>query len=168
MLGQHECYATILAQLGHIEEALALAKALRERAELDATLRIAERGLSLEGRKAELAVWLRDLASVAGRPELALAAAEVAFREAPSLAAYERARELAGGQWPQLRDDLLDHLRRARGFYPEGAVEVFLHEGLIDDAIALADGSYSHGLIERVAEAAISARPDWVIQTSHK
>lgn len=181
-LGQHERYATMLARLGRTDEAvahglehldqateaLALAKALREREELDAALRIAERGLSLDGRKAELAVWLRDLASVAGRPELALAAAEVAFREAPSLAAYERAQELAGARWPTLRDDLLDHVRRARGYYPEGAVEVFLHEGLIDDAIALADGSYSYGLIERVAEAAISARPDWVIQTSRK
>ena len=181
-LGQHERYATMLARLGrtgeavahgleHLDQApaaLALAKALREREELDAALRIAERGLSLEGSKAELAVWLRDLASVAGRPELALVAAEVAFREAPSLAAYERARELAGARWQTLRAALLDHLRRAQSYYAEGPVEVFLHEGLIDDAIAVADRSYSYGLIERVAEAAISARPDWVIQTSRK
>jgi uncharacterized Zn finger protein len=180
--GQAERYATMLARLGRIDDAvayglqnlasatdaLAVAQALREREALDEALQIGEHGLTLDGRKAELAVWLRDLASVAGRPELALSAGTTAFREQPSLVAYQRVQELAGERWPDYRTELLEYLRRTKSYHPVGTVDVFLHEGLIDDAIAAVSDSYSYGLIERVAEAAISARPDWVIQTCRK
>ncbi len=146
-------------------EALAVAEALREREEPEEALRIGERGLSLEGRKARLAVWVRELASGTGRPDLALRAGVIAFREDLSLASYLRVRELAGARWPEHRDELLDHLRRLRGgsYHPAGHVEIFLHEGLVRDAIAAVDASPVDALVGRVTEAAVESHPDWVI-----
>ncbi len=146
------------------EEALAVAEALREQQELERALRIGEHGLSLEGRKAKLAVWVRELASGIGRPEPALRAAVIAFREEPALSSYLRVRELAGEGWSEHRARMLDHLRRRSGScYPGGHVEVFLHEGMVRDAIAAVEEGPVEALIERVAEAAVESHPDWVI-----
>src|SRR5262249_55687917 len=63
----------------------------------------------------------------------------------------------------------LDHLRQHRPFDPRGEVDIFLHEGLIDDAIAMVQpyvGSYySDELIETVVRAAVASHPAWVIAT---
>jgi len=47
---------------------------------------------------------------------------------------------------------------------------VFLHEGLIDDAIAALDTYASHTLVEQVADAALQSqsRLDWVIEACRK
>jgi uncharacterized Zn finger protein len=59
---------------------------------------------------------------------------------------------------------LLDHLRRRGGSYhPVGHVEVFLHEGLVRDAIAAVDASPVDALVGRMAEAAVESHSDWVI-----
>lgn len=147
------------------EEALAVAEALRESEEFEGALRIGEHGLTLAGRKAGLAAWVRDLASGMGRGEQALRAAIMAFREDPALAAYLRVQELAGERWPEHRDDLLDHLRRNQSYHPSGRVEVFLHEGLTGDAIAAVEKRPVGALIGRVADAAVESHPDWVIDT---
>ncbi|MFC1716584.1 SWIM zinc finger domain-containing protein, partial [Candidatus Poribacteria bacterium] len=85
-------------------------------------------------------------------------------RERPSLVDYQAVETLAGESWPELREELLAHLRQTKSWYSEPQVNIFLHEGLIDDAIS-ALGSYTnYSLVERVADAAISERPDWVIQ----
>ena len=95
--GQTERYVTMLVRLGRVpeavdyglqylgttEEALALAKALREREALQAALQIAEHGLTLEGTKVSLATWMADLALGMGETERALEAALIAFRGAP-------------------------------------------------------------------------------------
>jgi uncharacterized Zn finger protein len=153
-----------LDNLGSAEETMAVAEALRERGELERALRIGEHGLSLAGRKAGLAVWMRDVASGMGRPEQALRAALIAFREDLSLASYLRVQELANERWPEYRGELLDHLRRNESYYPAGPVEVFLHEGLIGDAIAAVEEAPADSLIGRVAEAAVESHPDWVIR----
>lgn len=153
-----------LERLGTPEETLTVAEALRDHEDPGRALRIGEHGLSLEGRKATLAVWVRELASEMGRPGLALRAGVIAFREEPALSSYLRARELAGEDWPEHRARLLDHLRRRSGsYYPAGHVEVFLHEGMVPDAIAAVEESPVAALIERVAEAAVESHPDWVI-----
>jgi uncharacterized Zn finger protein len=73
--GQVARYTTMLVRLGRTAEAtdyglahlrrtgdaLQLAETLREAGELERALRIAERGISLEGQKAPLATWLADL-----------------------------------------------------------------------------------------------------------
>ena len=180
--GQAERYAAMLVRLGRIpeaveyaleslasaEDAFALARALREAGELPSALRIAEHGLRLEGGKAALAAWARDLADGMGETERAVRAAGVAFREEPSLTAYLRAQELAGERWDELRAELLAYLRRLKSYYPQGHVEVFLHEGLIDDAIAAVEGSYARALLEQVADAAVESHPDWVIGTCRR
>jgi uncharacterized Zn finger protein len=180
--GETTGHAIVLARLGraqgaveyglkHLvapEEALAVAVALREQGELEAALRVGEYGLSLEGRKSRLAGWVRDLAEGMGRPELALEAALVTFRAGPELASYRRVRELAGEPWPEHRERLLDHLRQVVPYYPSGHVDVFLHEGLVQDAIAAVEASPVEALVARVSDAAIESHPAWVIETCRK
>lgn len=181
--GQIEPYLIMLVRLGRggeavaeglrlltaPDQALTLAQTLREREDLEGARRIAEHGLTLEGRKGALAAWLSELASGIGAGELALQAAVIAFRESPSLSAYLRVQELAGGRWPELRANLLDHLRDTSGYSVQQAqVDVFLHEGLIDDAIASVREWGGYGLLERVMDAAIQHRPDWVIEAARR
>jgi uncharacterized Zn finger protein len=173
-------YVTLLVRLGRVQEAVdeglrllttaqdafELAKALLDRGELKAALAIAEHGVTLEGPKGAIAAWLRDLATELGETERALAAAVIAFREAPSLDAYLKVQDLAGGRWQVLRTQLLDYLRTATAYIPQAQVEVFLHEGLIDDAIAAVRKSMSYELLAKVMDAAVAHRPDWVIQAA--
>ena len=180
--GQIESYVLMLARLGQVREAaneglqylyepdqfLALAVALREAGELAEALRVAEHGLTLDGAKERLATWLCDLALGIGESELALRAAVVAFRAAPSLEVYLRVQELAGERWTELREQLLAHLRRAIWIHTQAQVDVFLHEGLLDDAIAAVEKGGGYELIERVMDAVVAYRPDWVIQAARK
>lgn len=176
--GQTERYVTMLVRLGRVQEAvdyglqylgttseaLALAKALREREEIQAALRIAEHGLTLDGTKVSLGTWMADLALGMGDTGRALDAALIAFRGAPELAAYQRVQELAGERWPELRTELLTSLRQDRSYYPQGLVEIFLHEGLVEDAIRAVESGASYTLIEQVVEAATPSHADWAIR----
>jgi uncharacterized Zn finger protein len=179
--GQLDLYVLMLARLGRVQEAvdeglrylnepsefLALARVLREREELTAALRVAEHGLTLEGYRGELAAWLCDLADGMGETEHALEAATIAFQERPSMAAYQRVEELAGDRWPDLREGLLTHLRRLSGYsFSDAQVDVFLHEGLLDDAIAAVEKGASYDQLERVMDAVVEHRPEWVIEAA--
>jgi uncharacterized Zn finger protein len=182
--GHTEEYVTMLVRMGRIEEAisygrqylatpddaLALAKALYEHGEYEQGLQIAEHGLTLEGRKATLAKWLRDQALLRGEKTRALPAAEVAFRDEISLENYQQAAEIAGEQWPERRTELLNYARHTKSSFPEGQIDVFLHEGLIDDAIAALDTYASHTLVEQVVDAALQAQSqlEWVIRACRK
>ncbi|HEY3110777.1 MAG TPA: SWIM zinc finger domain-containing protein, partial [Chloroflexota bacterium] len=69
------------------------------------------------------------------------------------------------------RDEVLARLRRSRAFDVASRVEIFLHEGLVDDAIAAVErlGAYpDYALLERVVEAAIPSHPDWVMRTGRE
>jgi uncharacterized Zn finger protein len=180
--GETESYVTMLTRLGraqqaiqhsrtHLQttqEAFALAKALTEQGQLEDALQMAEHGLTLEGPKAPLATWLRETAAALGQTSRALDAALVVAREEISLAAYLRVQDLAGERWADLRPKILEHIRRVHSFYPRGQVEIFLHEGLLDDAIAALKESAPDTLVAQVAEATIAARPEWVIQVCQK
>ncbi|HET6567786.1 MAG TPA: SWIM zinc finger family protein [Rhodothermales bacterium] len=179
--GQFELYLTMLVRLGRTEEAVekglasitwvdgasALARVLREQGALEEALRVAKHGLTLEGRgKAILAAWLSELAAGMGRLEDAREAALVAFSEAPALDTYRRVQNLMGTDWPQYRERLLDQLR-TRKAAPEASVNIFLEEGMIDDAIVAVDRQPAHyALVRRVAEAAAETRPEWVIRAA--
>jgi uncharacterized Zn finger protein len=165
-------------------EAQALALVLLERGERAAALHVAERGLILPNRedfwqalpwqaetlppfsRASLAKWLRDVAGTDDR-NLAARAAEVAALEEVTLANYLRAHDLAGDVWVAMRERLLQQAReKAQMFGAEGAVDIFLHEGLIKDAMAVADRGYLHqAMLERVVDAALPIHPEWVIRT---
>jgi uncharacterized Zn finger protein len=188
--GMHSEQSLLLLRLGRVDEAVALgreqfssaaealelAQALRERGDLEGSLTIGEHGLSLGGAeaslygqehaRARLAAWLVDLAAGQGRVDLALRAGAEALRIAPELALYQRLAELAGAGWPELREQLLTALRDSRGWMASGRIDIFLSEGLIDDAIA-AMGAHPNGAdLARVMDAAITVRPDWVITTA--
>src|SRR5205085_6829724 len=182
--GHTEEYVTMLVRLGRVEdaisygrqylatpdEALALAKALYEHGEYEQGLQIAEHGLSLEGRKASLAKWLRDQAWLMGEKTRALLAAEVAFRDEINLENYQRVAEIAEDRWSERRTELLDYARRMKSSYPKGHIDVFLHEGLIEDAITALDPYASHTLVEQVVDAALEGQShlEWVIQACRK
>jgi len=100
-----------------------------------------------------------------GEMDLALEAAVVAFQAEPEASSYQQVRELAGEGWPGCRAELLDHLRHGVSYYPLSYIEVFLHEGLVEDAIAATEKSPVPATLARVADAAIHSHPDWVIET---
>ena len=177
---QTVAYTAMLVQLGRVDEAVAyglkhlkgpagafeLAQRLRERGASQAALDVAEHGTTLPGRKADLATWLCELARSVHQPERALRAALIAFREDPGLSAYLAVRELSGLGWDSLREELLAHIRGQKSPLPAGSVEIFLHEGLIDEAITAVRGSWDYRLIEEVALAAVETHPEWVIEAS--
>src|SRR5436305_3032021 len=179
---QKEAYVTMLVRLDRTQEAdeygqdhlstaqetFTLAKALYDHGEHELGLQAAERGLRLQGSKATLAKWLRDQAVIMGKTAQALGAAEVAFHEEIRLVNYLRMAEIAGEQWSEQRTRLLEDARHTTSYFPEGQVDVFLHEGLIDDAIAAVETGATHTLVERVVDAALPSHPEWVIKTSRR
>ncbi|OUL27077.1 hypothetical protein BV378_10355 [Nostoc sp. RF31YmG] len=179
--GQTEQYLTMLGRLGRIdeaitaaqaqmdtmEEAFALAKTFGQQDSLSEALDIAQIGLNLPGNcQYELGIWTSDLAQELGNGEAALSALKAAFQVKPSFVDYQKMAELAGENWANIKTDLLQIIRTSGGGETESAkVDIFLHEGLIDDAIAIVNElrSYNCELIYRVMDAAISHNPDWVI-----
>ncbi|HTE20528.1 MAG TPA: SWIM zinc finger family protein, partial [Armatimonadota bacterium] len=160
--GQTERYVTALVRLRRIpeaveyglhhlssrDEALALGKALDEAGASEDALRVAEHALTafeaMPYGGGELSRWTRDLAARLGHAERALQAGLAAMRDEPSLANYLALQPLAGERWPELRSELLEALRRSVDYYPTSKIDIFLHEGLIDDAIAAVGPSPGH------------------------
>ncbi|MEH2135842.1 SWIM zinc finger family protein [Nostoc sp.] len=184
--GQTQQYLTMLGRLGRVEEAIdaaqtqmnsmeeafALAKTLSVQGALQQALDIAQSGLNLPGNcQYELGIWTSDLAVELGNSEAALLAIKAAFQVKPSFVDYERMAELAGENWETVKTDLLRIVRTSSGWGTESAkVDIFLHEGLIDDAIAIASelSSYNSELIHRVMNAAIPHNPSWVIANARR
>jgi uncharacterized Zn finger protein len=172
MLVRQDCAQEAVAygqrHLATSQEALALARALCEHGEREESLQIAEQGLTLEGSGVELAAWLRDQAEAMGRQELALKAAEQAFRSQISLQQYGHVARLAGEQWEERKTALLAYARSARIYETQGKVDVFLYEKLIDDAIATLESYASHTTVSQVVDVAIKERPAWAIEACKK
>jgi uncharacterized Zn finger protein len=176
--GLMQQYVLMQVRLGHIEsaitdglryfttadEALKLAKALREQHELAAALRVAEHGLTFQEPREPLASWMCELAIAMEETGRALYAAEVACRSHPSLSAYLRVQELADHRWVAIRDKLLASLRDHKSSWGDNRIDIFLHEGLIDDAIdAISDYSNAE-VLQTVLDAALHQRPEWVVE----
>jgi uncharacterized Zn finger protein len=181
--GQTEQYLTMLARLGRVEEAMtaatqmntveeafALAKTLRQQGAVEQALEIAQAGLTLEGHPLyDLAIWTSDLAESMGKPQVALTARVTAFKAKPSFQDYLKIENLAGEGWAALRPDLLQTLSQHSSYGLSAAkVDIFLHEGEIDRAIAAVKNLsyYEATLIHRVMDVAMSQRPDWVIENA--
>ncbi|ALF55374.1 zinc finger SWIM domain-containing protein [Nostoc piscinale CENA21] len=179
--GQTRQYLTMLGRLGRVEEALeaaqtemnsmeeafALGKTLQEQGALQQALHIAQIGLQLKGNcQYDLGLWTSDLAQKLGDQTTALQAKKLAFQAHPSLEEYQDIQDLAGEEWLQIKPDLLKILRVYSGWETAPIkVDIFLYEGLIDDAIAIANdlNVYYADIIHRVMDAAIPLRPHWVI-----
>ena len=184
--GQTDRYVTMLAKLGRAQEAidyslkyvdsrssiLTIAQSFHEKGDFDSAFLIAEHGLNLPKREYyldKLPGWLRDAAAAAGQKERALKAALIAMEDQPSLINYQAVRELSDERWPELKEKILIRLREAKSGNPTANVEIFLSEGLVDDAITSLKGNdYYYDLVKRVADAAISIKPDWVIETCRR
>ena len=183
---QSEPYLTMLARLGRVEDAMeaakthldsletafALARALREKEALVPALAIAQAGLNLPGqphRQYELAVWTSELAAELGDSQKALAARVAAFKAQPAAGDYQKALELAGAAASAVRAELLQVFRQHQGWDSNPAkVDIFLQEGLLDDAIAAVEdlGYYQADLVKQVMAAVLNQRPDWVIDNA--
>ena len=149
------------------DDALAVAKALRDADRPTAAIEVGRHGLTLNGtRNAAVAEWLRDVASAHGDAETASNAAVAAFKAEPSLETYRAAREVAGDDWSRIRKELLDHLQRrspGRETAREYA-EIFLTEDMLDEAVAIAEESGHYTVVEPVVEAVWEDRPEWTIE----
>jgi uncharacterized Zn finger protein len=182
--GQTEQYLTMLGRLGRVDEAViaaqaqmntmeaafTLAQTLKEQNSLVEALDIAQIGLNLPGNcHYELGIWTSDLAQELGNKEAALSAFMAAFQGKPSFVNYQKIAELAGENWANIKTTLLQILRTSGGWGTEAAkVDIFLHEGLIEDAITTVKelSSYNCELIYRVMDAAKYHHPDWVISNA--
>jgi uncharacterized Zn finger protein len=179
--GQTRQYLTMLGRLGRVEEALeaaqsemnsmeeafALGKTLKEQGALQQALHIAQIGLQLSGNcQYDLGIWTSELAQKLGNKTTALQAKKIAFQAHPSLEEYQTIKELAGEEWETVKADLLKILR-VYSIWETAPVkiDIFLQEGLIDDAIAIANelSQYHSDIIHRVMNAAIPHRSEWVI-----
>ena len=183
--GQTQAYLTMLARLGRVDvvmdlakqqldsadAALAVAQAVRSHGELDKALEIAEMGLDLPGLgKTQLALWTSELAEGMGQLDKGLQARIAAFKHVPSLTDYLKIQELAAPtQWPEHQKTLLKSLRKSDNvFSGEAQVDIFLHEGLLEDAIKTVDklSSFQSHLVQRVMDAVTEQHPDWVIDNA--
>ncbi|MCG2788113.1 MAG: SWIM zinc finger family protein [Anaerolineae bacterium] len=178
--GQQLRYVKKLLEIGRMEEGidaahqfsdpihvLEVAKSLRESNRLPDAIGLAEYGLNLEGPKFHLATWLAPLEEAQGSNEQALQAHLAAFAEGPSLEAYKHIQRLSGERWQQMKPAQIKILLQSNR--TDAIIDVYLHEQEWDKAIALAEQNlYSYNLREKVADAVIAHRPDWVIRVSIK
>lgn len=193
MLAQMGQIAEVMATSVRIKDAgqaLTIAKVLREQDALTEALSIAKAGLDLPDRlstsqaeqqfftvhqsplldrhRYELADWTSELAQGLDDSATALTARIMAFKLRPSMRGYQQIKTFAGNAWQGLQPDLLQHLRLMDSWsHAEAKVQIFLDEGLIDDAISTVADSYTRAnLIQVVMDAAITHKPEWVIATA--
>jgi len=149
-------------------EALMVAMALRDAGHLLDALRLAEKGLDLDGSKHDLGTWLGPIEEAQGQIDKAIQAYQAAFTSLPSLTLYGILKKLSGMNWGNLKPILMQILQASP--HMDVLVDVYLSEEEWDKAISIANkaGEWNYSLIEKVANAVIPFRPDWVIQASRK
>ena len=154
--------------LAKAEDAMQVAKGLRDAGRLEDALRLAEKGLGLEGSKRDLGAWLGSVEESQGRNAQAIQAYQAAFTSLPSLELYQILKKLSGEGWGTLKPALMREFDGDR--FAEEQVDIFLFEQEWDAAIAVADrvGAWQYNLVEKVADGVISVRPDWVIHASQE
>jgi uncharacterized Zn finger protein len=168
-LGQIKTAITASAMLYDGSQLFVVAQKLREMGHLQEAIALAEQ--SLQDPKffnSEMGKWLAPLEEAQGKPEIALQAYHAAYNIFPTYELYRHIKRLAGPAWPNTRPALMQKLDtlRNRG----ELISIHLDEGEWDAAIALAEQEtwYGSGDLERVAEAVIPHRPEWVIRISLK
>lgn len=180
--GQAVQYATMLVKVGRWQEAveyglrylatpdeaLELARTLREHDRPLEALRVAKHGLTLGGDLCELARWLREFAFGLGQIEVARKAARAAFVDSLALEDYQAAQVIAGADWPAVKAEFLKRLD-ASPWAPD-KVDIYLYEGMIESAMRVVDEASYVGLdaVERVVDAAWQSHPEWVIRQCRK
>ena len=177
-IGQHLRYTQKLLQLGRMDEGirsayqlivpnqvLVIAKELREKDCLAEAVSLAEHGLTLASRKYHLAIWLAPLEESLERQEEALQAYLVVFAETPNLGTYKSIQRLSGERWKTLQSAQMKIL--VESGTSDSLVDIYLYERMWDEATAVAEeNAYDYTLREKVADAVIAYRQDWVIRIS--
>jgi len=170
-------YVLKLLQLGQLENAIAASQELSESqsvldvaqkllaaGRLDAALNLAERSLKQGGASHALAIWLAPLEEAQGRTALALLAYRAAYEAQPAIDLYRHVKRLSGSGWEAIRPELQQRIDETRN---SGVlVDIHLEEHDWDAAILLAEKQSWFNLLEKVADAVTSSRPDWVINIS--
>ena len=154
--------------LTQASDSLVIAKALRDAGHLPDALHLAEKGLDLDGSKHALGAWLGPIEESQGQIDKAIQAYQVAFTSLPSLELYSILKKLSGANWENLRLILMQVLQVSHR--TDVLVDVYLSEEEWDKAISIADktGEWNYSLIQKVVDAVLPFRPDWVIQASRK
>ncbi len=113
-----------------------------------------------------LASFTKDLAARVGNHQATLDASLIEFELVSSLPRYEALRTLSGADWPQVQEQLFTSLRNAS--YPnyDAAADIFLKEGLPDDAVKIASRSNDDNLLQKVMGAVTHTHASWVISTA--
>ncbi len=148
-------------------EALKLAERLREANHLDEAIRIAEGGLKLEGRKAELGEWLAPIEEAQGRTSQAIDAWMAVMRAEPTLAIWKTIKRLAATRWKKLKPEAMAALETSWDKQP--LAEVLLFEEQWEEAIKVAEQkSADYRVVALVAEGVMEQHPEWVIRVCLK
>jgi uncharacterized Zn finger protein len=163
-----KAFEVAMESLTQAVDALNASKALRDGGHLAEALQLAEKGLGLQGSRHELGTWLGSIELAQGRKEQAIQAYWAAFISLPSLGLYNTLKDLSGAGWDRLRSELMEVLKAVQ--HADVLVDVYLSEEDWDKAIAVANraGEWNYPLIEKVADAILPFRPDWVIKVSQK
>ncbi|GLV59851.1 hypothetical protein KDH_66750 [Dictyobacter sp. S3.2.2.5] len=179
--GQTRAYVTMLVRQGQISEAisygqhhlttaddaLAVAQALWAHGAQSATLQIADPGITLDGNHIPLAIWLRDQSWRMGEQAQAMKAGEVVFQGEPTLKHYLSLARIAGTHWSEYRVRLLESARQAPSTTDaRDLIQIFLHEHLFEDAIAVLQTDRRHTLATLIVDAALKEQTvlEWVVQ----
>lgn len=174
-------YVLKLLQIGRMDDAidasqklmsasviLDVSRKLRTAGRLEAAINLAERGLALGGQFVnKLANWLAPLEEEQGRNEIALVAYRAAYDAQPAINLYRHIKRLSGKDWENLSPALIQRIEEAQN--PGILADIHLEEHNWDAAISLAEKyTWSSNLLEKVSNAVIAYRPDWVINTALK
>ncbi len=153
-------------KLENTSDAFTVAQKLREVGRLNDAIALAEKGLEMGGYYLnQLALWLAPLEESQGRTDMALLAYRTAYDESPSIEIYRNIKRLSGENWANLRPALIQKVANNNAVL----VDIHLNEKEWDAAIKVAEQDrWSFQLLEKVAEAVIPHRPDWVIRISLK
>ncbi len=177
--GQFLSYLQMLVKVGRTEEALqeglahlttpgdvlSLARTLTEHGDVDKAIQLARHGLGLDEQreKAPLAAWLRDLAREQGMIGLALEMAEQALALNVSLENYLAWQDIAGERWPEFKHRALQVVAQHEG-HVDGKVDIFLHEGMHQEAIDAVESASWFYNIDKVIDAVKETHPEWAFQ----
>ncbi len=180
--GHYTYYVTMLVQTGQVDKAITeaknlltlptqilhLAQQIASQNSIEQAIDLAAHGLTLSvtDNMAGLAEWTCQQAQAQGDHALALRAAETAFRHNITLSNYQQVEKIAGTEWTTVKARLLQHTATSSSWNTAGLVDVYLFEGMLNEAMATIDKQpsfYLSDVTEKVIAATRDQYPDWGI-----
>jgi len=139
----------------------ALSRILSAQGAHEKAMALARHGLDLDKAdgKAELASWLQELAHSHDMSDMALWAAQQALTYQVSLVNYLAVKELSGTKWAEVFSETF--IQVAQSTAHNGQIEIYLHEGMHEEAIAVVDKMGYFYNIKPIIEAVKETHPQW-------